>query len=600
MFRRLALGFLAAFAVLMIEWALEAPPDVTVIYRPINGWGNGMRGEIVITNQGDKEVTDWRVSFRLPASVDQLKGGVIVQHEGDRYTVDAEPRNRRIPPHKTASLNFLATPGDQILQRLIVKPSFKPIPELPRENPGSSQQAPKYSLASAKLNYAEALQKSLYFYEAQRSGRLPANNRVAWRGDSALGDGHENGVDLSGGYYDAGDHIKFTFPLSATLTVLAWSGIEYKDGFSRSGQWTQHLETIRWGTDWLIKAHAAPNELYAQVGEGELDHAYWGAPEQMSMPRRSFKITRELPGSDLAGEAAAALSAAAIVFREKDPAYSTRLLEHARQLFAFAIQFQGRYSDSVPAAQPFYKSHTGYWDELVWAAAWLYRATGQKSYLAQAEALYQKHLQGKYQPSTLNWDDKRLGAAILLAQLTQKEEYRKDAEAVLDFWTIGYEGRRIYYTPGGMAWLAAWGSLRYAATTAFLAFVYADTVDQNKDLYRNFAVRQINYILGDNPLKRSYMVGFGSNPPVNPHHRGAHGSLNGDINDPAVNTHILYGALVGGPKQPDDNAYADDRTDLHGNEVALDYNAGLTGALARMAMTYGGKPLADFPPRETP
>ena len=44
----------------------------------------------------------------------------------------------------------------------------------------------------------------LYFYECQRSGRLPDTNRVGWRNDSALQDGSDWGIDLTGGYYDAG------------------------------------------------------------------------------------------------------------------------------------------------------------------------------------------------------------------------------------------------------------------------------------------------------------------------------------------------------------------------------------------------------------
>ena len=51
-------------------------------------------------------------------------------------------------------------------------------------------------------DYAEVLRLSLLFYEAQRSGKLPADNRVIWRGDSALNDGSDVGHDLSGGYYD--------------------------------------------------------------------------------------------------------------------------------------------------------------------------------------------------------------------------------------------------------------------------------------------------------------------------------------------------------------------------------------------------------------
>ena len=53
-----------------------------------------------------------------------------------------------------------------------------------------------------KYNYAEVLQKSILFYEAQRSGKLPANNRIPWRGDSALQDHGAGGEDLTGGWYD--------------------------------------------------------------------------------------------------------------------------------------------------------------------------------------------------------------------------------------------------------------------------------------------------------------------------------------------------------------------------------------------------------------
>ena len=51
-------------------------------------------------------------------------------------------------------------------------------------------------------DYAEVLRLSNLFYEAQRSGKLPADNRIDWRGDSAVNDGSDVGHDLSGGYYD--------------------------------------------------------------------------------------------------------------------------------------------------------------------------------------------------------------------------------------------------------------------------------------------------------------------------------------------------------------------------------------------------------------
>ena len=75
----------------------------------------------------------------------------------------------------------------------------------------------------------------------------------------------------------------------------------------------------------------------------------------MNIARPSFKIDANNPGSDLAGETAAALAAASLPFKEVDPAYSTELLTHAEELFAFAETFQGKYSDSVPEASSFYK-----------------------------------------------------------------------------------------------------------------------------------------------------------------------------------------------------------------------------------------------------
>src|SRR2546430_16478990 len=78
---------------------------------------------------------------------------------------------------------------------------------------------------AAGLNYGEALQKAIWFYEAQQSGAKPAWNRVSWRGDSGMSDGRDVGVDLTGGWYDAGYHVKFGLPMAASATMLAWGAV---------------------------------------------------------------------------------------------------------------------------------------------------------------------------------------------------------------------------------------------------------------------------------------------------------------------------------------------------------------------------------------
>ncbi len=564
-------------------------PEPPVLIKPTftvtKDWGTGFMADISLTNNGWKPVRSWVFFLELPRAIRHIAGAQFTARAGGKYRFDAPlyGSNAIIPPRGQIHLQILARPGNFSAEPTTMFATGLVSP-----------------YTGGRFNYAEALQKSLYFYEAQRSGKLPTSNRVGWRGDSALDDGYEVGVDLSGGYYDAGDHVKFGLPLCSALTMLSWGGIQYGEGYRMSGQWNTLLDTVRWGTDWLLKAHTKQDELYGQVGEGTIDHEYWGSAEKMTMPRTAFKIDADHPGSDLAGEASAALAAASLLFREEDPVYAEKLLEHARQLYDFAENCRGKYSDAIPDAKNFYQSISGYEDELVWAALWLHAATGEPGYLITAETRYGEWLQGDPIDRTQTWDDKRYGCAVLLALTTKRDTYKREVESFLDFWTGMARENRILTTPGGLAWLDHWGSLRYAANTAFLAFVYSDTVSDYGNVYHRFAKRQINYILGDNPRRSSYMVGFGRNPPMNPHHRGAHGSTDGSMDYPVQNTHILYGAMVGGPSHPDDFAFADDRSDLHTNEVALDYNAGLSGALARMVMLYGGKPQDNFPPPPVP
>jgi len=460
--------------------------------------------------------------------------------------------------------------------------------------------------AAPSFNYAEALQKSMFFYEAQRSGDLPASNPVSWRGDSALTDGADVGKDLTGGWYDAGDHVKFGLPMAFTSTMLAWGAIASPQGYTQSGQLDELKDNLRWVNDYFIKAHTAPNELYVQVGDGEADHKWWGPAEVMAMARPSYKVDASCPGSDVAGETAASLASAAIVFKTDDPAYSATLLTHAKQLYSFADTYRGKYSDCVTAAATYYKSWSGYQDELVWGAYWLYKATGDAAYLAKAEAAY-TGLSVENQTTThsykwtVAWDDKTYADYALLAMETGKQQYIDDANRWLDYWTVGVNGQKVPYSPGGQAVLDSWGSLRYAANTAFVALLYSDwqTDATRKTRYHDFGVRQINYALGDNPRKASYVVGFGASSPQNPHHRTAHGSWLDSIADPVATRHVLYGALVGGPSAAND-AYTDLRSDYTSNEVATDYNAGFTSALARLVTEYGGTPLATFPVAETP
>ncbi|GAM23141.1 hypothetical protein SAMD00019534_063160 [Acytostelium subglobosum LB1] len=423
-------------------------------------------------------------------------------------------------------------------------------------------------------SYCEGLKYALMFYKYNRAGKLPDND-VPWRGDSVLIDG-----TLQGGYFDAGDHVKFALPMAYSMTMLGWSFIEYEKNVAACGVTDLFLQDIKYGTDWLIAAHISPNQFAAQVGQGGTDHGWWGPPEKLNMVRPVYYLSPGAPGTEVAMEAAAALAAASIVFKTRDPAYSALCLSHARQLHSFGDTYRGKYSDSVPDAQVFYNSWSGYKDDIVWGTLWMYKATGDAAYLTKAKADYTSFgIASMAQGNSHDWDLKAPGATILMAKITKDPNHIRDAESCLNYWL---PGGGVTYTPDGLAWIRQWGPARYAATSAFLAAVYGG------DKYNQFSKKQIDYILGHNPKSQSFVVGLGPNAPVNPHHRAAHQSSTNDINNPRTNTYLLKGALVGGPGN--DDSYVDDRSDYIKNEVACDYNAGFVGALAALA---GSSPPAE-------
>lgn len=72
-------------------------------------------------------------------------------------------------------------------------------------------------------------------------------------------------MDLVGGYYDAGDNVKFGLPMAFTITMLSWGVIQSRQEIAAAGELRHALEAIKWGTDYFIKAHTHPNVLWAQV-----------------------------------------------------------------------------------------------------------------------------------------------------------------------------------------------------------------------------------------------------------------------------------------------------------------------------------------------
>ncbi|KAK9668392.1 hypothetical protein RND81_13G057200 [Saponaria officinalis] len=464
-------------------------------------------------------------------------------------------------------------------------------------------------------DYAAAMSKGILFYEAQRSGYLPSTQRVTWRSHSGLSDGKLQGVDLVGGYYDAGDNVKFGLPMAFTITMMSWSAIEYGNQISKHGELGHTLEAIKWGTDYLIKAHPEPNVLYGEVGDGNTDHYCWQRPEDMTTDRTAYRIDPSRPGSDLAGETAAAMAAASIVFHRHNPAYSNELLTHARQLFEFADKYRGKYDSSITVAQKYYRSVSGYADELLWAAAWLYKATNDEYYLNYLGKNGDSLGGTGWGMTEFGWDVKYAGVQVLVSKFLMQgkggvyrsvfQKYQQKAEYFMCS-CLGKGSRNVQKTPGGLIYRQRWNNMQFVTSAAFLLTVYSDYLSSShsgmqcngvnvppSELFST-AKTQVDYILGDNPRATSYMVGYGNNYPQQVHHRAS--SIVSYKANPsfvacrqgyanwygrkASDPNVLTGATVGGPDAYDN--FADERDNYEQTEPATYNNAPLIGVLARM------------------
>lgn len=459
----------------------------------------------------------------------------------------------------------------------------------------------------SSYNYGEALQKSMFFYEVQQSGELPDWNEVSWRSDSMTND------YIEGGWYDAGDHLKFTLTNAYSATMMAWGYLEYQDGVDAIGETEEYLNNLGWALDYVAECDLGDKVVY-MIGDGSFDHVWWGSAEVYMAKYELQSGETERPyytcnNSCIEAQMAASLAAGYLCFKDTDAERAEYYLDHAIACFERADENRAIGGDE---AETSYYSISTFWDDLFYAANWLYMATGEQSYLDLCESDYIANLGTESQSTELKytwghcWDDVQQGATLLYAINTGDSTWKTQFQKHLEYWTTGYDGKQISYTSDGLAWLTNWGSLRHATTTTFLAYVAADELFADDttyyEKYTEFADSTMNYCFGDNDDNFSYVVGMGDDYPQNYHHRTSSGIWDDQwttIGTEKEHAHTLYGALVGGP-QDSNGTYEDKIDNYQCNEVAIDYNAGYTAALCAMVSKYGGSTDDNFPEEETP
>lgn len=452
-------------------------------------------------------------------------------------------------------------------------------------------------------------------------------------------------LNLSGGFHDAGDYPKFGLTTNYAATMVAWSMYEFPNAYRQTKLEPEALGLLHWFADYLMRStFVEDGEVIAfahQVG-GINDHSCGWMPPEVRLtsfcPRKAYFATHEKPAADVTATAAAALALIGKVIHDRaatdtERDYAAQCLHHALALYRFARQYPDTVAD---ATDGLYQGEYSV-DKLAWAAIWLAIATGDRSYLDhlvgsvkdwQTTEVWQKGYLSKfpgmstpadgwYECWTYVWRSARTAVftkyADVLMKLTEgMPDSRPERALAIKMKGIAREDAMAWVdtnveektkSPGGfsMKFSDMWGSGRYNSAGQFLSLIYAKNFpeDPRAQEVKDWAKSQSEYLLGKNPLNKSYMMGFTNKYCLQPHHAAGHASITGEPDDPPENRHILWGALVSGPENMNDE-HVDKRGNFVGNEVSIDYNSAFLAAIAANYETSGSDtcPIPDFPPLE--
>jgi peptidoglycan/xylan/chitin deacetylase (PgdA/CDA1 family) len=225
-------------------------------------------------------------------------------------------------------------------------------------------------------------------------------------------------IDARGGWHDAGDLLKYQLTSgNATAQMLlayalggpaARKGSRFADRVNALGDPVPNgvpdlLDEARWGIDWLLNLHPAPDQLYHQVAD-DRDHIGFRLPQNEiadygwgkggprvvyfadGRPQGLQQFQSESTGlANLAGRYAAAMALAYQTWKD-DPHerhFADRCLQAGREVYELGRTHEGSQQGNSYKA-PYRYEETTWADDLEWGAAELLRATGERPYLDQA------------------------------------------------------------------------------------------------------------------------------------------------------------------------------------------------------------------------
>ncbi|MFT6717185.1 MAG: endoglucanase [Saprospiraceae bacterium] len=450
-------------------------------------------------------------------------------------------------------------------------------------------------------DYALAQHLSTYFLGAQRCGDTKSWIQPEGGGGCHTTDGQSVGKDLSGGWHDCGDYIKFhvSGPYTAFMNLYGYDKFPaaYADNYSPdyskgpSNGIPDVLDEVKIETDYLIKCIGTGNTIYWQIGDGN-DHNSFNEPisnseETLYNGSKIRTVYSATEGhSNAFGSSAAALALMSIVYKPYDATYAQSCLTAAIKYYEVAKINMAVTADAV-AGDKFYEwlgqQYSKYNDEMGMGAAMLYRATTTSNYLTEAQSFSSAaELWG-----TFNYGSIDHMLFFEMYKITGTSSYLDKVKWRVDNNTLASCG---YFHN------TDWGSLRDAGNAAFLAALYHS--ESSDATAYSFAKSNIDFILGthgyisaDAPANFSFLIGYnelGGSYPQHPHHGAAFGKssnawtlYNNEDNNPGSVSfeYELKGGLAGGPKTSC-GTFVDKIGDYVASEYCSYYNAAFTGAVA--------------------
>jgi len=408
-------------------------------------------------------------------------------------------------------------------------------------------------------------------------------------------------LDVSGGWYDAGDYGKYVVNggLSVWLLMNLWEASQQlslpvagaKDGDLHLPESTNQipdlLDEARWEMEWLLKMQVPVGDPHEGLVHHKMHDTDWSAlgtlPVLGSIPRQLRPVSTAAT-LNLAATAAQA----ARVFAKLDPKFAERCLAAAKRAWAAAEAHPDLLTTNADnhGGGPYDDATLS--DERFWAASELFVTTGDKAFfavLSKSPHYLQLKAHERELPEALDWRTTDALGTLTLALAPQstpavRAANRKSIVAVAEKYLALSNADGFGQPYVGSHYV--WGSNSFIVNNGLiLAYAHAFTKDPR---FLAGAVAALDYVLGRNALGKSYVSGYGTRPLTNPHHRlWAHsvdpklptpppgvlsGGPNSDLQDPYSKG--LHPHCIG------QTCYVDHIEAYSANEVAINWNAGLS------------------------